>query len=809
MPKVEDTMILSGCSSNNLRLRRSVRVSAILLVFVLLYFSGMHTISLAADSRPIPQKVLILHSYSEGFQWTSDQNDGILKKFNETNEIYEFFVEYMDWKNFPDQENLKHFRERMIYKYSSKKIDIIITTDDAALEFALDNRDELFSGAPVVFSGINKKGAEEIAGKWTSVTGVIEEIDPVGTIKAALQVNPGIRNVYVLFDNTESGLTTGEITAEAIHEVKPLINIIPLNDMSMDEIMEVTGNASDDSIVICTTYTVDKNGYVTGLEILNKQLCSNSRVPVYHLYDLALGSGAIGGSMIVGRLQGEEAAELALRVLKGEDIQQMPFVSKPTARYMFDYEVLRRFSISPGLLPEGSELINMPNTRLDEYKNFVIAATIIVVMLLIFITILLFYLKRVHSMRKELSDSNIQLTGLYEDLTVASNKLKRQYDELTAVQNDLSSSEYRLELIFDKMINGFYIFEPVYNSRNRLKDVRFLKVTPGFFHNLEIPEQDIIGKTWSEVFGQPNAALGYFQNLLDTGRVERFEICSELKGSYFLIEPFLINENQIGVMFENITEYKKAIKAVKRLNAELEKRVADRTARLQEAMEELESFSYTVSHDLKSPLRAVDGYVGILLEDFGEKLDSDAVQMLNNISTISRDSIDMINKILQYSKTSRAVLNMEHINFEEKISSVFTEMQHAYSDRKAELVIETGLPEVYVDRVLLRQMLQNILSNCFKFTEGREKAIITVGCTITEDHYVFYIKDNGVGFDMKYSGKLFGLFQRLHTPDEFEGSGIGLVTVKKIVERHGGRVWVESKEDEGTSVFFTLPIKQV
>ena len=802
-------MILSGSSSNNLRLRRSVRVSAILLVFVLLYFSGMHTISLAADSRPIPQKVLILHSYSEGFQWTSDQNDGILKKFNETNEIYEFFVEYMDWKNFPDQENLKHFRERMIYKYSSKKIDIIITTDDAALEFALDNRDELFSGAPVVFSGINKKGAEEIAGKWTSVTGVIEEIDPVGTIKAALQVNPGIRNVYVLFDNTESGLTTGEITAEAIHEVKPLINIIPLNDMSMDEIMEVTGNASNDSIVICTTYTVDKNGYVTGLEILNKQLCSNSRVPVYHLYDLALGSGAIGGSMIVGRLQGEEAAELALRVLKGEDIQQMPFVSKPTARYMFDYEVLRRFSISPGLLPEGSELINMPNTRLDEYKNFVIAATIIVVMLLIFITILLFYLKRVHSMRKELSDSNIQLTGLYEDLTVASNKLKRQYDELTAVQNDLSSSEYRLELIFDKMINGFYIFEPVYNSRNRLKDVRFLKVTPGFFHNLEIPEQDIIGKTWSEVFGQPNAALGYFQNLLDTGRVERFEICSELKGSYFLIEPFLINENQIGVMFENITEYKKAIKAVKRLNAELEKRVADRTARLQEAMEELESFSYTVSHDLKSPLRAVDGYVGILLEDFGEKLDSDAVQMLNNISTISRDSIDMINKILQYSKTSRAVLNMEHINFEEKISSVFTEMQHAYSDRKAELVIETGLPEVYVDRVLLRQMLQNILSNCFKFTEGREKAIITVGCTITEDHYVFYIKDNGVGFDMKYSGKLFGLFQRLHTPDEFEGSGIGLVTVKKIVERHGGRVWVESKEDEGTSVFFTLPIKQV
>jgi len=210
---------------------------------------------------------------------------------------------------------------------------------------------------------------------------------------------------------------------------------------------------------------------------------------------------------------------------------------------------------------------------------------------------------------------------------------------------------------------------------------------------------------------------------------------------------------------------------------------------------------------MKSPMRAVDGYVQILLEDFGDKLDSDAVQMLNNIRTISRESIDMINMILQYSKTSAAVLNKEPVEMEALVTEVFSELRLGYPDRDIRLAIETSLPRVNVDRILFRQLLQNVISNSMKFTSVREKAIITVGCTITQDHYVFYIRDNGIGFDMKYSGKLFGLFQRLHTSDEFEGSGIGLVTVKKIIEKHDGKVWIEGKVDEGATVYFTLPLE--
>lgn len=463
--------------------------------------------------------------------------------------------------------------------------------------------------------------------------------------------------------------------------------------------------------------------------------------------------------------------------------------------------------IAPGSVPASGPYNEASGSSLRDNRYLILAAVVVIVMLLILITVLLFYLKRLQAMKKELSESNIKLTGLYEDLSLASRKLKKQYDELVTVRENLSASEYKLELLFEKMMNGFFIFEPIFNSVGKIVDMRFLMTNPGFFQNIGIEKTVVVGKTWLELFGSPNRDLARYQNLLDTGWSERFESYDSLKRQYYLVEPFLIAENQIGVIFDNITDYKMVLKEVRQLNTELEKRVADRTAKLSEAMAELESFAYTVSHDMKSPMRAVDGYVQILLEDFGDKLDSDAVEMLNNIRTISRKSIDMINIILQYSRTSAAVLNREPVDLEALVTEVFSELKLAYPDRDIRLIIETSLPGVSVDRILFRQLLQNIISNSMKFTGVREKAVITVGCTITQDQYVFYVRDNGVGFDMKYSDKLFGLFQRLHTSDEFDGSGIGLITVKKIIEKHDGKAWIEGKVDEGATVYFSLPLE--
>ncbi len=758
------------------------------------YYKGQH-----------PKSVLILNSYDQSQPWTRDQNTGINDILNKDSNGYSIYIEFMDWKEFPDEVNLEELKRRLYYKYSKKKIDVIITTDDAALKFALDNRNAMFSGAPVVFSGVDEKNLQGILEWKADVTGVVEIRDPVGTMAAAIKINPDIKTVYVIFDNTESGLSSGEMTMNAIRESYRGINIVPLNDSDIESLFKKVQGASPQSIAICNSYSPKAGNMKLGVDYFFRQLTSVCPVPVYNLYDYTMGTGTIGGSMVSGRQNGEEAAKLAIRILNGEETSKLPIERKKFVSFKFDYKVLQRFHIGLDSIPKGSTIVNKPFNYFEVHRTLIYTSLIITFILLCFITLLLFYLKKLKTMKTILSESNSELMGLYKDLSTADEKLRQQYDELVLIQRNLSTSEYKYELLFDKMINGFFIFEPVFNKNGRMADIRFLKVNPGFFHQTDLPQSDISGKTWSEVFGYPNQELSIYRNILETGKSEPFEVYNSRSGVYNLVDSFLISDNQIGVMFENITGYKKAIKEVRVLNTELEKRVVNRTAELEDAVRELESFSYTVSHDLKSPLRAVAGYTDILMEDLGEKLDVDSLQILKNISAISKESIEMINKMLQYSKTARTELNKEEVNMEKIVSDVYNELRLTYPDRDVSLVIDSGLPYVSGDRVMLKLLLQNVLSNAFKFTRDVPKAVITVGCTLTAEEYIFYVRDNGIGFDMKYAGKLFSVFQRLHTAEEFEGSGIGLVTVKKIIEKHGGRVWIESKVNYGTAIFFTFP----
>jgi len=262
-------------------------------------------------------------------------------------------------------------------------------------------------------------------------------------------------------------------------------------------------------------------------------------------------------------------------------------------------------------------------------------------------------------------------------------------------------------------------------------------------------------------------------------------------------------EKRAGELVVANNELKKAQDDIRILNEGLEQKVIERTAQLEAVNKELESFSYSVSHDLRAPIRAINGYAKILQDDYAEKFDEDGTNALHAITKNSKKMGQLIDDLLAFSKLGRKQVAFSDVNMTALVKSV---MEDSFEDRESSTGFNLDeLPPARGDRSLIKQVWINLLSNAIKYSKYKTKANISIGAYEKKDHVVYYIKDNGAGFDMQYYDKLFGVFQRLHSQQEFEGTGIGLAIVQKIVQRHNGAVWAESILNEGSTFYFSLP----
>jgi light-regulated signal transduction histidine kinase (bacteriophytochrome) len=280
--------------------------------------------------------------------------------------------------------------------------------------------------------------------------------------------------------------------------------------------------------------------------------------------------------------------------------------------------------------------------------------------------------------------------------------------------------------------------------------------------------------------------------------------------------PSLLGQPPVGIVHafmgaiaalltKTVADRHRAQEQLRDLNTELEQRVRNRTAQLDAANKELEAFSYSVAHDLRAPLRHLSGFADLLQKQAAASLDERGLRYLYIISQSAREMGRLIDDLLEFSRTGRTELQKRIVSLEQLVKEVRHELRSETEGRN--IVWDVGpMPEVYADRALLRLVIVNLLSNAIKFTRHRALTQIQVGATVGDNNeVVFFVRDNGVGFDMKYVDKLFGVFQRLHRKQEFEGTGIGLANVQRIIHRHGGLTWAEGTVDGGASFWFSLP----
>jgi len=380
--------------------------------------------------------------------------------------------------------------------------------------------------------------------------------------------------------------------------------------------------------------------------------------------------------------------------------------------------------------------------------------------------------------------------------------LANDITERQKAEEKLIKSEELYRNLFENILHGFAYCKAIFED-DKLKDYIYLAVNKEYEELTGL--RNLVGKKVSELVpdlpGRDPEYAEIVKRVVQTGKPERFETWVEAIGKWFSISMYSPENGYFVSLTDDITERKKAEQEIKKINEELEQRVINRTEELKKSNDALEAFSYSVSHDLRAPLRGIIGFSAILEEEYAPQLDDEARRVINIIKKNTSKMGQLIDDLLGFSRMSRQTIEKSDINTDTMVRDVVNELDDLKNiDWKIQ-----PLPAIRGDANTIRQVWINLISNAIKYSRNANKPAVEIGSLPGAGSITFFVKDNGVGFDSQYKSKLFKVFQRLHAVEEFEGTGVGLAIVEKIISKHGGKVWAEGEQNKGATFYFSLP----
>jgi len=837
----------------------------------------------------VSANVLILNSGHQGNVATDAVMDGIESTLTSREMSPVYWVEYLDEIRFPGLRYERLFAENLHSKYRQREPEVIIATGNAAVSFALTYRERLFPLAPIVFASVDAGTAQRLSGV-ERLTGVVEAEGYRATLDLAFRLRPETdRIVFVT-----PGLLNHQLIGPLVPDYRPTVALSFIVADDLPSVKSELAALNSRAVVIpLAPPLLDTERPRLPFDRFVEEIAAMSPAPVYSVWDYLLGKGIVGGFLVSGAAHGREAASMALGILQGRSVTQMPFVAGTADRLAVDFAALQRHGLVENDLPEGTIVVNRPISFLAGHKTLVISTSVAFFVLSVFVVALLISIFRRRRAEAELRDSEEKYrqifstesdaivlfaadTGQILDVNDAALELygyrrsellsmtapelsaephkssafveevrERRFGTVTFRRHrgrdggvfpvDISMSAFELQgqEVVGAVVRGITdrlaAEQALRDSEQRFHDfadsasdwywemdenLRFSAFSERFSEIAGVPQEELLGKTREET-GIPGVDRRNWQRHLADVQARRpfrnFVHPRTLPGGetvYLSINGQPVHRSD-GTFLgyrgtgSDVTELKNAEDELRSYRYHLEELVTARTSALEASNRELQSFSYSVSHDLRSPLRAIDGFSYALLEDYTELFDDRARDYLNRVRNASQRMGQLIDDMLELSRLTRRKLRRDTVDLTGMAAQINEQLQASNSDRSMDVVIQPDLA-CFCDSRMLRIALENLFDNAWKYTAQKPRGQIEFGCRERDGREIYYLRDNGVGFDMRYVDKLFGEFQRLHDDTEFTGTGIGLATVSRVVHRHGGEVWAEGILGEGATFSFTL-----